>query len=117
MNYRKYILQSVKVYLYNEHYYNVSRIYTTLFLSATIKLAQTADADNEDEAVVVNMQEPVKLTFSCRYLNCFIKAGPLCAQVQLSMSNDVPLVCEYKIGDIGHIRYYLAPKIDDDEEN
>lgn len=63
------------------------------------------------------MQEPVKLTFSCRYLNCFIKAGPLCAQVQLSMSNDVPLVCEYKIGDIGHIRYYLAPKIDDDEEN
>jgi proliferating cell nuclear antigen len=33
------------------------------------------------------------------------------------MSDDVPLVCEYKIGDIGHIRYYLAPKIDDEEEN
>ncbi|CAL7943323.1 unnamed protein product [Xylocopa violacea] len=83
---------------------------------ATVKLAQMAD-DNEETAVTVDMQEPVKLTFSCRYLNCFIKAGPLCAQVQLSMSNDVPLVCEYKIGDIGHIRYYLAPKIEDDEEN
>lgn len=87
------------------------------FFAANIKLAQTADADNEEEAVIVNMQEPVKLTFSCRYLNCFVKAGPLCNQVQLSMSDDVPLVCEYKIGDIGHIRYYLAPKIDDEEEN
>ena len=84
---------------------------------ANVKLAQTADPDNEEEAVVVEMQESVKLTFSCRYLNCFVKATPLCAQVQLSMSGDVPLVCEYKIGDIGHIRYYLAPKIDDEEDN
>lgn len=90
---------------------------TFFFFTANVKLAQTADADNEEEAVIVNMQEPVKLTFSCRYLNCFVKAGPLCNQVQLSMSDDVPLVCEYKIGDIGHIRYYLAPKIDDEEEN
>lgn len=33
------------------------------------------------------------------------------------MSSDVPLVVEYKIGDIGHIRYYLAPKIEDEETN
>lgn len=91
--------------------------YCFYFFAANIKLAQTVDADNEDEAVIINMQEPVKLTFSCRYLNSFVKAGPLCNQVQLSMSDDVPLVCEYKIGDIGHIRYYLAPKIDDEEEN
>ncbi|XP_043274099.1 proliferating cell nuclear antigen [Venturia canescens] len=85
--------------------------------SANVKLAQTAESEKEEEAVVVEMQEPVKLTFSCRYLNCFVKATPLCAQVQLSMSSDVPLVCEYKIGEIGHIRYYLAPKIDDEEDN
>ena len=35
-------------------------------------------------------------------------------QVSLSMSPDVPLVVEYNIGDIGHIRYYLAPKIEDE---
>lgn len=92
-------------------------IYCFFAFAANIKLAQTADADNEDEAVIINMQEPVKLTFACRYLNCFVKAGPLCKQVQLSMSDDVPLVCEYKIDEIGHIRYYLAPKIDDEEEN
>lgn len=28
----------------------------------------------------------------------------------------MPLVVEYKIGDCGHIRYFLAPKIDDNED-
>lgn len=91
------------------------------------------------------MQEPVTLTFACRYLNSFTKATPLsnqvCSfnvgtlpvnllqsskkfnkvcfnlQVCLSMSADVPLVVEYKIGEVGHIRYYLAPKIEDEESH
>lgn len=82
-----------------------------------MKLAQTADDSNEEEAVVIEMQETVKQSFACRYLNSFVKATPLCSQVVLSLSADVPLVVEYKIGDIGHIRYYLAPKIDEEEEN
>lgn len=36
-------------------------------------------------------------------------------QVQLSMSSNVPLVVEYRIQELGHIRYYLAPKIEDDD--
>ena len=31
------------------------------------------------------------------------------------MSADVPLVVEYRIPDIGHIRYYLAPKIEEED--
>merc|ERR1711956_4041 len=80
-----------------------------------IKLAQTANVDKEEEAVSIEMQEPVTLTFACRYLNMFTKASCLSAQVSLSMSPEVPLVVEYKIGDIGHIRYYLAPKIEDED--
>lgn len=38
-----------------------------------------------------------------------------CFQVSLSMSPDVPLVVEYSIGEIGHIRYFLAPKIEDED--
>ena len=34
-----------------------------------IKLAQTANVDKEEEAVTIEMQEPVTLTFACRYLN------------------------------------------------
>ncbi|KAI8121041.1 hypothetical protein FF38_10837 [Lucilia cuprina] len=83
--------------------------------SANVKLAQTSSVDKEEEAVVIEMQEPVTLTFACRYLNAFTKATPLSGQVQLSMSADVPLVVEYRIQELGYIRYYLAPKIEDDE--
>lgn len=49
--------------------------------SANIKLAQTASIDKEDEAVTIEMQEPVSLTFACQYLNSFTKATPLSGQV------------------------------------
>lgn len=32
------------------------------------------------------------------------------------MSKELPVVVEYKILDVGYIRYYLAPKIEDDDE-
>lgn len=50
--------------------------------------------DKEEEAVTIEMQEPVVLTFALRYLNFFTKATPLAAQVCLSMSADVPLGTE-----------------------
>ena len=89
--------------------------------TGNIKLAQTANVDKEEEAVIIEMQEPVTLTFACRselvlcdrsslccafprYLNMFTKASCLASQVSLSMSPDVPLVVEYNIGEIGHVR-------------
>lgn len=38
------------------------------------------------------------------------------AQVTLSMSRELPVVVEYRMNDMGHIRFYLAPKIEDEEE-
>lgn len=79
--------------------------------SANVKLAQTSNFDKEEENVTIEMQEPVTLTFACQYLNSFTKATPLTNQVQLSMSDNVPLVVEYAIPDLGHLRYYLATKL------
>ncbi len=67
----------------------------------------------EEESTIIELEEPVTLTFAMRYLNLFTKATPLSQTVTLSMSPDVPLVTEYKISEMGYIRYYLAPKIDD----
>jgi len=44
--------------------------------TGNIKLAQTASVDKEEEAVVIEMQEKVTLTFALRYLNFFCKALP-----------------------------------------
>jgi len=84
--------------------------------TGNIKLLQTTNVDKEEEAVEIEMQEACTLTFALQYLNFFTRATPLAGRVTLSMSPDVPLVTEYKIGDMGYVRYYLAPKIEDQEE-
>ena len=85
--------------------------------NGNIQLMQTTDVDAKpDEITKIELKEKCELAFSLRYLNYFTKATPLSSQVTLMMSNSVPLVVEYKIQDKGHLRFYLAPKIDDDEE-
>ncbi|KAF5369232.1 hypothetical protein D9757_010041 [Collybiopsis confluens] len=74
--------------------------------------AESDDEDGED-AVVIQMNSHVSLTFSLKYLVNFSKSGNLVKRVELFMSNDVPLLVSYDFGQ-GYIRYYLAPKIGDD---
>merc|ERR1712127_198224 len=83
---------------------------------ANITVRQNAAVDKEEESTVIDLQEPVTLTFALRYLNSFTKATPLASTVTLSMSKELPIVVEYKIADMGHVRYYLAPKIDSEDD-
>lgn len=80
-----------------------------------IKQSSSVDKESEKESTTIELEEEVDLQFALRYLNFFCKSTPLCDQVTLSMSPEVPLVVEYKIGENGYVRFYLAPKID--EEN
>lgn len=41
---------------------------------------------SQEDATVIDLQEPVCLTFALRYLNSFAKATPLSNSVILSMS-------------------------------
>jgi len=86
--------------------------------SGSIICKQSGGVDEEeDEQVSIKLEDEVSLTFALRYLNFFSKATPLSSHVTLKMSPDVPLVVEYQIGDeMGHIRYYLAPKISEEGE-
>jgi len=84
----------------------------------SIVCKSNAALDDADEAVIVKCDDEVSLTFALRYLNFFAKATALSSQVILKMSPDVPLVTEYRIGaegKLGYIRFYLAPKIDEEE--
>eukprot|EP00735_Rhodelphis_limneticus_P009361 TRINITY_DN2705_c0_g1::TRINITY_DN2705_c0_g1_i1::g.27438::m.27438 TRINITY_DN2705_c0_g1::TRINITY_DN2705_c0_g1_i1::g.27438 ORF type:complete len:260 (+),score=88.76,sp/Q43124/PCNA_BRANA/62.55/7e-121,PCNA_N/PF00705.13/2.1e-55,PCNA_C/PF02747.10/3e-54,Rad1/PF02144.11/1.9e-06,Rad9/PF04139.8/3e-06 TRINITY_DN2705_c0_g1_i1:78-857(+) len=82
--------------------------------NANIHLKPKA-AEKEEDSVTIELNEPVCLAFALRYLNFFTKATSLSSQVTLSVSKEVPLRVEYKIEDIGYVRYYLAPKIDDED--
>jgi len=84
--------------------------------SGNMTLRQNTAVDTkEEEQVTIEMEEPVTLNFALRYLNFFTKATPLSGSVSLQLSKDVPLVVEYKMPEeLGHLRFYLAPKIEDD---
>jgi len=81
---------------------------------ANITCRQNTSVD-KDNQTVIDLQEPVTLTFALRYLNSFTKATPLAPMVQLQMSKELPVVVQYLIADMGYVRYYLAPKIEDEE--
>jgi len=70
--------------------------------------------DKDEPTLSIDLVEPVALTFALRYLNFFAKATALSNQVTLSLAKDVPLVTEYRIEELGYVRFYLAPKIEDD---
>ena len=82
-------------------------------------VCQEGVEDEEDKNYVpvkVKLEDLFTQSFSLKYLNNFCKASPLSSTVTLKMSPDVPLVVEYLIEGAGYIRFYLAPKIGDQEE-
>eukprot|EP01119_Soliformovum_irregulare_P006911 TRINITY_DN19320_c0_g1_i1.p1 TRINITY_DN19320_c0_g1~~TRINITY_DN19320_c0_g1_i1.p1 ORF type:complete len:284 (+),score=80.25 TRINITY_DN19320_c0_g1_i1:70-852(+) len=84
--------------------------------SGNVTLRPTSAADaKEGDSISINIKEPVQLTFGLKYLNWFSKATGLSTSVALSLSADIPLVVEYTIEDLGYVRYFLAPKVDDEE--
>lgn len=83
--------------------------------TANITCRPNPSVDKEEERTEVQITEPVSSSFALRYLNSFTKATPLSPTVTLGMVKDLPVVVEYKIADMGHVRYYLAPKIEDEE--
>lgn len=57
------------------------------------KTASGSAAGGEDTVPVrIQLQQSVSLTFSLKYLTNFAKAAPLCKEVALHMSNEVPLL-------------------------
>lgn len=83
--------------------------------SGNITCRQNTNVDKKEDAVRIETDDDITLNFALRYLQLFAKATPLSPTVTLSMSPEVPLVVEYKIEKKGYIRYYLAPKIEEEE--
>uniref|UniRef100_A0A7S3R9Q3 DNA sliding clamp PCNA n=1 Tax=Dunaliella tertiolecta TaxID=3047 RepID=A0A7S3R9Q3_DUNTE len=83
--------------------------------TANITLRHNATTEKPEEQTFIELNDPVSLTFALRYLNNFAKATPLAPVVKIGLTKDLPIVVEYQIGEMGHIKYFLAPKIDDEE--
>lgn len=62
---------------------------------------------------VIEAQEPVLCSYAMRYLNLFNKSSVLSDETTLSISEDLPLIVHFQF-ELGYIKYYLAPKVNDD---
>lgn len=84
--------------------------------NGSIVVRQNSAVDNEKVSTQINMVQPASLGLSLKFLNMFAKATSLSEHVILGLSDGVPMLVEYPIEDLGYLRFYLAPKVGDDDE-
>ncbi|KAG4440456.1 DNA polymerase delta processivity factor [Cadophora sp. M221] len=83
--------------------------------NGAVTLRSHSNVEKPDMNVEIELTEPVSLTFSLKYLVNFCKAAGLSKTVKLCLSNEVPLLVEYALAGSSYLRFYLAPKIGDEE--
>ncbi|KAL8738618.1 MAG: hypothetical protein Q9181_000614 [Wetmoreana brouardii] len=83
--------------------------------NGAVTLRSHTNVENPEKNIDINLSEPVALTFSLKYLVNFCKASGLSGTVKLCLSNEVPLLVEYTLASNSYLRFYLAPKIGDEE--
>jgi proliferating cell nuclear antigen len=79
-----------------------------------IKMKKNNAEKNEDQ-IDIRCEESVSSNYGLQYLNSFAKASSLSSLVTLHLSTQFPLMIEYEIENMGYVKFYLAPKMDDDE--
>jgi proliferating cell nuclear antigen len=80
--------------------------------------SQTTEGVTTTSVVTVDAGTKVSNTFALRYMNSFAKATPLSTKVTVSLTEGMPVRVRYSLDDgDGHVQFYLAPKINEDEEN
>jgi len=78
--------------------------------SGSVKLGNNEGA----EQTTLEVTEQVTQQFALRYLNMFNKAATISNFTRLCLHQEQPLVVEFKIDNLGVLKYFLAPKISDE---
>ncbi|KAH0795218.1 proliferating cell nuclear antigen [Histomonas meleagridis] len=69
---------------------------------------------NMDEDVEVNVSESCRVSYALRYLKAISAESGLASRVTLHFSPNFPLLVEYQLNEGGFVKFYLAPKVDED---
>lgn len=67
--------------------------------------------EHGDNKTVLQVQDPVRMSYALRYLLLFNKSSALADEVTISLAPDLPLVVHYTF-ELGEMKYYLAPKVE-----
>lgn len=72
---------------------------------------------NENDGVTIDCIEHSSLSFASKYMLIFSKSGNVGDRVEILMSNNNPICIDFPLEHSGHMRYYLAPKIEEGDED
>ena len=64
--------------------------------------------------VLLRCTKSSESVYALKYLNFFAKATLLTDTVTIFLAENQPLVVQYELKNTGYLKYYLAPKIEDD---
>lgn len=93
---------------------------------AEVNLKPRQATSEDDVGVIIKTKKPIKQSFAIKYLNLFAKSCILSDSVTLGLSSDRPIEFRYDIKDsapeadmmkMGFVKFFLAPKVDDDMDN
>lgn len=84
------------------------------------------DPEHPENSVSIELSQGVSLSFSLKYLVNFTKATPLSGNVTLRLLEAMPILVEYNMEGVGHLKYvswfvgligsfFLAPKSTDED--
>lgn len=66
----------------------------------------------DDENVFIDCKSPVKIETAMKYVNLINKVLPLSKELTLSLGNASPAFFDVNLQDMGRIRFYVAPKVE-----
>lgn len=92
---------------------SITRHNTQLVLSCQ---GEFADQTTTIDCGTDGPDEPIGNVFSLKYINMFTKATNLCSSVQIfqdANDSNMPIIIRYAIANLGDVRFYLAPKVND----
>jgi proliferating cell nuclear antigen len=78
-----------------------------------IKL-KSNNAEKTEDQIDIKCTENISSGYGLQYLNSFAKASSLSTAVTLYLSTQFPLMIAYDIENMGYLKFYLAPKMEED---
>lgn len=63
--------------------------------------------------IKLNVTDNVTVEIPMKYMNCVTKTAGFCTNIRMCLGANAPVFFEFKIGNLGHINYYIAPKMDE----
>lgn len=67
---------------------------------------------SNDETVFVDSVQPVQLEIAMKYVNIINKVSSLSNEISIGLGSACPAYFDLRLYDLGHIKFYVAPKVD-----